>query len=753
MFSEKSKILETAQQYTIRGQIQKAIEEWKKLLTDTPNDANIYNTIGDLSLKNQPLNNARDGAISYYLKAGEIFESSGFALKAIAVYKKILKIDPSRKAIYVHLGDLNCERGLMGNAREDYLLAAKLYSQEGLVKEALGVYRKIADLDPSNLAVRTKIAEIFLKEGLKEEAIEEYNKVAIAYLKSGRREEAEDLYRQILRVEPNSVNATVEVGRLHLDNGHIDEAIAYGNKALELSPDSTEVFSLLVDSYNKARRYDEAEELIIRVIEANPDKVSYRDTLASILLNKEDLPRAANEYLAIAKEYFNGQDFKKANVYAEKVVNIVPDMIAAHEMLFEIYTNTAKKEEAIGKGLFLAKHFHETGEVERAKDYYLKILEEDPHNVEAKDGLEKVADAATPYVERMEEAEGTKDITGKIASAEVYIKYGLLEKAIVELQDIVSKIDPDHEEAHIKLKNIYKTMGKQDKALEECLTLLRIYESSGESERIETVISEAIDINPDDTRVREYRKRLIRSSKADIDEMLEEAKFYAQQGMTEEAINVYERVLRIEPSNETASRQTEILTKTGAEDRIPEVGIIQPREEPSTSFFDLEEALKEEVIEKPREESRQVEVPMAKSFEEIFQEFQEGVKAQLGTEDYETHYNLGIAYKEMELFQEAIEEFKLCLQETPRFLDASYMISICHKELGEYNQAIEILEMAITSQQYNDQRHLIIKYELGVLLEVIGKKEDALRLFNHIHATDATYRDVSEKVLNLQNEI
>lgn len=753
MSSDKSKILETAQQYTIRGQIQKAIEEWKKLLTDTPNDANIYNTIGDLSLKNQPFSNTRNEAISYYLKAGEIFESSGFALKAIAVYKKILKIDPSRKEIYVHLGDLNCERGLMGNAREDYLLAAKMYSQEGLVKEALGVYRKIADLDPSNLAVRTKIAEIFLKEGLKEEAIEEYNKVAIAYLKSGRREEAEDLYRQILRVEPANVNATVEVGRLHLDNGHIDEAIAYGTKAMELSPDSSEVFSLLVDSYNKAKRYDEAEELIIRMIEAKPDQVSYRDTLASILLNKEDLPRAAEEYLAIAKKYFNQQDFKKAIIYAEKVVSIVPDRIAAHEMLFEIYTNSSKKEETIGKGLFLAKHFYESGEVERARDYYLKILEEDPHNVEAKDGLEKVTDVAAPYVERMEEAEGTKDATGKIASAEVYIKYGLLEKALMELQDIIYKIDPDHEEAHIKLKTIYKTMGKQDKALEECLTLLRIYKLSGESEKIETVINEAIDINPDDTRVREYRARLIRFSKADIDEMLEEAKFYAQQGMTEEALEVYERVLQIEPNNEAALHQTEILKKAGAVVQIPEVEIIQPREESSTSFFDLEEALKQEVIEKPREESGHIEVPTAKSFEEIFQEFQEGVKAQLGAEDYETHYNLGIAYKEMELFQEAIGEFKFCLQETPRFLDASYMIAICHKELGEYNQAIEILETAIESSQYNDQRHLIIKYELGGLLEVIGKKEDALRLYSQIHATDATYRDVSEKVLNLQKEI
>ena len=235
--------------------------------------------------------------------------------------------------------------------------------------------------------------------------------------------------------------------------------------------------------------------------------------------------------------------------------------------------------------------------------------------------------------------------------------------------------------------------------------------------------------------------------------MFEEAKFYAQQGMTGEAVDVYERILQIESSNEKALRQIEILKKAGAEVQIPEVEIIQPHEEPLASFFDLEEALKEEVIEQPREESSQIEVPVAKSFEEIFQEFQDGVKAQLGAEDYETHYNLGIAYKEMGLFQEAIGEFKSCLQETPRFLDSSYMIAICHKELGEYNQAIEILETAIASPQYNDQRHLIMKYELGALLEVIGKKEDALRLYSQIHATDATYRDVSEKVLNLPKEI
>jgi len=123
---DKSRILEAAQQYTVRGQIQKAIDEWKKLITDTPNDANIFNTIGDMYLKYQTTEQGKDEAISNYVKAAEIFQSSGFALKAIAVLKKILKIVPSSKDIYIRLGDLNCERGLIGNAREDYLAAAKL---------------------------------------------------------------------------------------------------------------------------------------------------------------------------------------------------------------------------------------------------------------------------------------------------------------------------------------------------------------------------------------------------------------------------------------------------------------------------------------------------------------------------------------------------------------------------------------------------------------------------------------------------
>ena len=752
MSSEKSKILESAQQFTIRGQINKAIEEWKKLLTDTPNDANILNTIGDLSLKSQSPGNGSRDAISYYIKAADIFVSSGFALKAIAVYKKILKVEPSRKDIYVRLGDLNCDRGLIGNAREDYLTAAKLYSQDGRIKEALEVYRKIADLDPSNLNVRIKIAEIFFKEGLKEDAIEEYNKVALAYLKEAKRDEAENLYRLILKFEPNNLNAIVKIGRLRLDDGYVDEAIGYGKMAFDLSKESPDALSLLVDSYIKSKMYDDAETLLTKLIELHPDQLSHRDTLATILVAKGNNEGAANVYLVIGTEYFNHNDLDKSLIYAEKAKEISPDLLPAHELLFEVYSNRGNKDNILGKGLYLAKYFYDTGEKEKAKRYYLRILEEDPFNVEAKEGLEKVSGEETKYKEEIVKEEGVIDVSGQIASAEVYIKYGLLEKAILELQDIVKRSEPDNIEAHVKLKNLYKNTGEQDKAFEECLKLIRIYEPLDEPDKIELLIREAIEVSPYDSRIKEYKERLIKRSQVDFNELLEEARFYEQQGMIEEAISVYNRILSIDSVNEEAIREIAKLKRLKSVDTIPEVELVKPEESP-VSFFDLGEALKEEVKEKPIYAPAPMEISAVKSFEEIFQEFNKGIQAQLSPEDYETHYDLGIAYKEMGLFQEAVEEFKISIQGTPRYMDASYMIALCYKELGEYHEAVKALEGAISSQQYSDQRHLVVKYELGSLFELAGKKEDALHVFTEVHDTDETYRDVSERVLNLQKGI
>ena len=754
MSIDKSKILEAAQQFTVRGQIQKAIEEWKKLLTDTPNDANVFNTIGDLCLKYQTTEQGKEEAISNYIRAAGIFESSGFALKAIAVFKKILKIVPSRKDIFIRLGDLNYERGLIGNAREDYLAAAKLYSQEGQIREALDVYRKIADLDPANLNVRLKIADIFLKEDLKKEAIEEYNKVASVHIESGRRDEAESLYKLILRVCPDDVAATIKVGKIRLEDGYFEEAIAYIKKALDHAPDSGEAVLLLINSYDKAGMYNDAEALIGKCINDQPDKIVFREMLASILLKKGEIQRAADEYLSLSRECINRNDIEKAYLYAEKTIDLAPETISAHEILFDLSVSMGKKDAVEDKGLFLAKYYDDEGDTSRAGDYYKKILVQNPYSFEAKEGLARTAPIEEPECHPSEVVSAYVDISGQLASADAYMKYGLVEKAVAELQSALSS-DPDNKIAHSRLKDAYKTTGDLEKAIEECLILVKIYEEESEGDRISELIQEASAINPNDRRILAYKNRLMHHPQADVDigELFEEAGFYAQQGMFVEAVAVYEKILLISPDNHAAQERLSDLKGARPDTALPEVEVIRHDDVPSSSFFDLGEVLKDAVIEEPVTTFAKEEEPVIKSFDDLFQEFQDGIRSQLSTEDYETHYNLGIAYKEMGLHQEAIEEFRLCIPGENRFIDASFMISLCLRELGEYTEAADVLKQATASAQYDVRSHIVVKYELGELLEMSGKKEDALMVFNEIYDTDATYRDVSEKVLSLQKSI
>ena len=118
----------------------RGIAEWKKLVTETPADGTIHNTIGDLQLKR----NAPGEAASAFLQAASAFRTEGATLKAIAAYKKALKCDPSRYEVYRHLGDLNIERGLISSAIQDYLTLGKYYLKERRGKDALEIYKKIA---------------------------------------------------------------------------------------------------------------------------------------------------------------------------------------------------------------------------------------------------------------------------------------------------------------------------------------------------------------------------------------------------------------------------------------------------------------------------------------------------------------------------------------------------------------------------------------------------------------------------------
>ena len=148
--NNKTAIINAAQKYAAKGLVDKAIAEWQKLLDDRK-DGNVQNTIGDLYLRK----GSDREAVESFTKAAEIFRKDGFYPKAIAIYKKVLNIVPNDVDALIASAKLNANRGLFGNAIDNYYRAAEIYNKEGSTEKAGMVVEKILQLEPSDVNTRS----------------------------------------------------------------------------------------------------------------------------------------------------------------------------------------------------------------------------------------------------------------------------------------------------------------------------------------------------------------------------------------------------------------------------------------------------------------------------------------------------------------------------------------------------------------------------------------------------------------------
>lgn len=126
------------------------------------------------------------------------------------------------------------------------------------------------------------------------------------------------------------------------------------------------------------------------------------------------------------------------------------------------------------------------------------------------------------------------------------------------------------------------------------------------------------------------------------------------------------------------------------------------------------------------------------------------VDQQLENEDTETHYNLGIAYKEMELFADAITEFQTAAHDPQRKIDCLTLEGICYRDKGDVAKAEEIFINTLSLQGLSGEEQLSLNYELAFLYETGGRKEDALRLYRQVRAINPEFRDAAKKIAHLQ---
>ena len=142
---------------------------------------------------------------------------------------------------------------------------------------------------------------------------------------------------------------------------------------------------------------------------------------------------------------------------------------------------------------------------------------------------------------------------------------------------------------------------------------------------------------------------------------------------------------------------------------------------------------------------------------EVFDEF----RAELGEmgadeEDLETHYNLGVAFREMGLLEEAISEFQKVAKASERGRDFRYAMQCCtllglaFMDKGQPSIAAIWYERALHTPDIEAESILALRYDLGVAQESAGELEAALKSFSQVYAVNIDYRDVGERIAALQ---
>lgn len=742
--SDKSSIIKETQKYLARGQIDKAIAEWEKLIKEYP-DGNNYNTLGDLYLKKGDTQNAIDS----FHKAAKFFRHEGFSLKALALYKKILNINPSDPDSLYSLGELNEEKGLTTDATRYYLAAADSLSKEGKKERLLEIYDKILALSPANIPFRNKVAEIYAKEGLMSEASKQYFQIAMLYAEKGDTEKSIGYYQKVLSAQPLNREAILGINYLYEQTGNLEKAIEQMKEAVNLFPLDTDIHLRCAEIHIMTGRLDEAREYLGKVTEIEPANIKARRLLGDIYLNEGDREKAWTEYLPVLDEMILDEKYDAAIKLLDSFKDIDP--LETGKRLVSLYRQLGEQGQVANELISLGDVLAVTGMQKEALNCYKEALEITPDNESLS---AKVAELAKEVSKELEEEyisiKTEKTVDEAIVEADIFLRYGLYDN-VKNLLEVYKDREPENIELHLRLKSLYVDTGDKEQAITECLILNELYKKAGDISEGEQVIKEAYEIYPEDQRLISVTAPPLTEEEVtitppegsaieDYSEEIAEADFYSRQGLTDEARAILERLHTLFPENKEIDQKLDSLGQiVETEQKIEHI-----EEKQEEIILTESEILEAEEIHEPA---------LGSDVMDIFNEFKKGLEKELDEDDYETHYNLGIAYKEMGLADDAIREFQTSRNNPTRFVPSSSMLGMCYMEKGLYSLAIDVLRSAIERMEDRGESYWSMKYDLAEAYEKKGNLKEALDLYTAVYGWNSKFRSVSDKLNNLRAKV
>ncbi|MBE0591780.1 MAG: tetratricopeptide repeat protein [Gemmatimonadales bacterium] len=352
----------------------------------------------------------------------------------------------------------------------------------------------------------------------------------------------------------------------------------------------------------------------------------------------------------------------------------------------------------------------------------------------------------------------TADAFAEIASLDL-VDQAEVEVPPPDVDALESRVadDPENADLHRTLAEALIEAGERERGLEELEITLRLHEAEEAWGAADGVVREILRLEPNSVRHHQKRVELAfhRGDKSELaDSYLGLADALLREGATDRARAVYHRVLEHDALNERA--QLGLATLAPAEDEAgAEVGETVAQKSPlDGEFIDLGALILDddelrEMDTRMRIEDEEPTGDEQRDFEEMLSEFKRGIEANLADEDWQAHYDLGVAFKEMGLLDEAITEFQKALRSPEGRLKTAEALGGCFFERGQYSVAATVLRRAVDSDGSGDDSKIGLLYWLGRCEEQLGKRADALAHYQRVFSIDIGFQDVRQRVSDL----
>jgi tetratricopeptide (TPR) repeat protein len=839
---DKAKALNAAEKFLSQGKIPAAIQEYLKIVERDALDFTALNTLGDLYVRTkQP-----GEALAYFVRVADHYREQGFALKAIAMYKKISRFSPEEPGVALNLARLYEQQGLYVEARAQYLQLADSAARSGQARDGLEALRRVADIDPKNIDIRLRLAEGYTREGLGHDAAGAYVEAGELMLAAGRSHDALNAYKHAHSLLPESHAVLHGLVAASFAVGAASEAAVVLEESITNAPGDLELRAMLARTYVEAADAPAAELATDALVAAEASNFTVWFDVARLYL-RQSAAADAVRVLSRAVEPALAAKLEAAVLeLLDGVLALDPDQIEALKLLTRIHTWRRDDEQlrvAVERLADVAHKADQPGEERRALEHLVRLVPFDQsyhERLSRLGGAQETASAESlaelpPRVEPTTLARHDDDTAQAIefeSSFEIATFEHLAEVNAAPNFADTNSFDAAHSSSRGTTDELASSVAEF-----EWNTIAQVDDSSRASAPADPSASFAdlseesvsasasantdaatpefdfaferngFDAPPQETAADPFAQVADASTGGGSDRVqtmlareLESVDFYLEQGYTDiarDTLDILER--QYGTTSDTAARRARLQNVAAASAQVSDDAATQPQvfadaAGAGQTFADLggfelpvesqpadanvaavefsidEQAFVVEPTQDVRVDTSSFIAPDAKPVESrgaqdagasmasIFGEFLDTTEEPPASrdDDFETHYNLGVAYKEMGLWDEAVEQFQKAIEltapadGTPRYLECCNMLGHSLLEKGIPRAAVIWFKKALALPRLSDDESQALRYDLGAAYEQAGDIDRAIDTFSEVYGVDVSYRGVAERLRELQ---